>query len=229
MISSLYTPFQKWSSDGSIYLYSDPHFADEEMKYLRNSITDEEQVKRINSVVTPNDTLIMLGDIGDVSFIPKLRGYKVLIMGNHDKGKSNYLLKHKVIFFDSWEEVQKAQDRGEVDSCDFSFNYPTYFGWKSNHLFNEVYEGPLMISDRIILSHEPLSNIPWALNIHGHDHSDWGEWANDGLHINVCAEFIDWRPVSLKDIINAGRLKNIPSIHRLTIDRAKDRNKKDNA
>ena len=228
MISSLYTPFKKWSSGGSVYLYSDPHFADEEIKYIRNNISDEEQVKRINSVVTPNDTLIMLGDIGDVSFVSKLRGYKVLIMGNHDKGRSNYVLKTEVIIYDNLEEAQKAQAQGEVDVYDFKFEPPYYFGLKNNHLFNEVYEGPLMISDRIILSHEPLPNIPWALNIHGHDHSDW-EGYNDGLHINVCAEFIDWKPVNLMNVIKVGRLKNIPSIHRLTIDRATNRNKEDNA
>lgn len=30
-----------------------------------------------------------------------------------------------------------------------------------------MYEGPLCVSDKIILSHEPL-NIPYMLNIHGH-------------------------------------------------------------
>ena len=37
--------------------------------------------------------------------------------------------------------------------------------------FNEIYPGPLMISEKIILSHEPLKNTTFALNIHGHDHN----------------------------------------------------------
>lgn len=36
-------------------------------------------------------------------------------------------------------------------------------------LFDEIYSGPLFISDIILLSHEPVYGLPWCLNIHGHD------------------------------------------------------------
>ena len=36
---------------------------------------------------------------------------------------------------------------------------------------------------------------------------------------NVCAEWINYRPVSLKDIINSGVLSNIPTIHRDYLDK----------
>ena len=87
----LYPLFDHWFRGGNIWLYSDPHFSDDEMKYIRKDyIGDEEQVKRINSKVGKNDTIIILGDIGNTDWVKKIRGYKVLIMGNHDSGKSNY-------------------------------------------------------------------------------------------------------------------------------------------
>ena len=45
---------------------------------------------------------------------------------------------------------------------------------KFDPYFNEVYTGPLTIGKKLILSHEPL-NIPWSLNIHGHEHSGFDE------------------------------------------------------
>ena len=199
MNKHLYDKFAGWASRGSVWLYSDPHFSDEEMIYLRaNYIGDDEQVKRINSKIGKNDTLIILGDIGNVEYVKKLRGYKVLIMGNHDAGASNYR--------------RKAYDdeSGIV---------------KDNHLFDEVYEGPLFISDKILLSHEPIM-FPCALNIHGHDHSKWHK--EDAFHYNVCAEHINYTPVCLKHIIESGALKAIPSIHRVTIDTATECKQKRN-
>ena len=195
MYKHLYDCFKHWWHGGMVYFYSDPHFADNEMKYIRhNYIGDEEQVARINTKIGKNDTIVFLGDIGDVSFISKIRGYKVHIMGNHDTGATNY-------------------QRKIVDG-------------KDNHLFDEVYEGVLAISDKIILSHEPV-NIPFMLNIHGHDHSKWQE--NNPQLLNVCAEHINYTPVSLKSIVESGALKSIESIHRMTIDRAVVRKKKRNS
>ena len=73
------------------------------------------RLKGINSVIGKSDTLIILGDIGNIEFVRKLRGYKILIIGNHDKGASMY-----------------------------------------KSVFDEVYTGPLIISDKIILSHQKI-------------------------------------------------------------------------
>lgn len=101
MYKHLYDNFKHWYHGGSVYFYSDPHFADEEMKYLRkNYIGDDEQVKAINKKIGKNDTIIFLGDIGDTEFIKKIRGYKVLIMGNHDKGATCY--KRKFTYHEEW-------------------------------------------------------------------------------------------------------------------------------
>ena len=61
------------------------------MVHLRkNYIGDEEQIKRINSKIGKYDTLVVLGDVGDIEWVRKIRGYKVLVMCNHDAGATKY-------------------------------------------------------------------------------------------------------------------------------------------
>jgi len=262
MLKSLYPCFQRWSAKGSIWIISDPHFSDDEMKALRkNYIGDEEQVRRINSKVSKNDTIIFLGDIGSVEPIRRINGYKVLIMGNHDKGKTNYERKtEKVKVFCSHgitkEEHQLIDiyttnhlngikdDEVDIKAKEIFDKYSTEEE-RDNKLFDEVYTGILTIADNIILSHEPLTNIDYCFNIHGHDHSGV-EFVNNVLqrydadmpvedivrnyidtikqnkltHMNLCAEWINYTPVNLKDIINSGILQNVEDIHRKCIDKA---------
>ena len=178
MIKTLYSPFRKWTETGTLWVYSDPHFSDPEMVYLRkNYIGDDEQIARINSKVGKKDTIIFLGDIGNEEMVRKIRGYKVLIMGNHDKGTSNYA-----------------------------------------DIFDEVYEGPLFIAEKLILSHEPI-DLPFAVNVHGHEH----RYILRDRHLNVCAEHIDYYPVNLDREIKRGLLSKAESIHRITIDRATEK------
>lgn len=176
MITTLYECFRHWSANGSVWLYSDPHFNDKDLEAgISGRPAADELVKRINSCVHKSDTLIILGDIGDIECVKRIRGYKVLIAGNHDSGLANY-----------------------------------------KDVFDEVYGGPLIISDKIILSHEPLT-LPFMYNIHGHNHMGNDD---DALHLNVCADVINYTPISLKEIINSGCLSKIDSIHRQTIDTA---------
>lgn len=211
----LYPCFDHWfKNGGTVYFYSDPHFNDDEMKYLRkNYIGDEEQIARINSKIGRNDTLVILGDVGDTEWVKKLRGYKVLIMGNHDAGASNY---RRII---TQDETQTKFGQDNKSKRIFAYNSTTV----DNHLFDEVYEGTLQISPKLILSHEPI-DYRYCFNIHGHDHSNWHK--DDGMHLNVCAEHIDYYPVSLKSIVMGGALKNVPDIHRETIDTATDNARK---
>lgn len=205
MIKGLYKIFEHWYHGGRIYFYSDPHFADDEMKHLRkNYIGDAEQVKRINSKVGKCDTIIFLGDIGDVEWVKKVRGYKVLIKGNHDAGTSNYERDYT---------VETVYDNGQV----------TRHIKKDNHLFDEIYEGVLTISDKIILSHEPIEDLPaYLINVHGHDHA---ASKRTDRHFNMCAENINYTPVSLNEIMEKEVYRKLDSIHRLTIDKATERKK----
>lgn len=182
MYRGIYKIFNHWFHGGNIWFYSDPHFNDSDMPMIRfNYISDEEQIHKINSKVGKNDTIVILGDIGDISFIPKIKGYKVLVCGNHDQGPSRY---------------ERKLENG-ID----------------NHFFDEVYDGVLTISKKIILSHEPLQNYPYALNIHGHTHN-FNNSPKDIYHLNVCAEHINYTPISLTEIIDSGRLSRVTDIHK---------------
>jgi calcineurin-like phosphoesterase family protein len=182
MIPGLYPMFNHWHQNSAVWIYSDPHFSDPEMVHLRkNYIGDDEQIARINSKVGRKDTIIFLGDIGDEEKVRKIRGYKVLIMGNHDKGATKY-----------------------------------------EELFDEVYSGPLFIGEKLLLSHEPIA-LPFAYNIHGHDHSNWD--AGMKHHMNVCAEHIEYTPVNLTRLLKRGLLSKVETIHRATIDGATSRKK----
>ena len=183
MIKSLYPCFQHWSEKGGVYLVSDTHFDDLDRKLMGYNISNEDQFYLLNDTCHKNDTLIHLGDIGNLEYIKKLKCYKVLIMGNHD------------------QSIQKMQE-----------------------VFDEVYSGPLWISDKLVLSHEPLrlkDNITtWtdiAFNIHGHDHN-WGDF--DDYHLNLAQNVFGYFPLNLKNFINNGKLKKIKNIHRVTIDYA---------
>ena len=236
---NLYPCFKHWfynsrASKNSIWLFSDPHFADKDSQFFRkNYIDDDELVKRINSKISKNDTLICLGDVGDITFIKKLRGYKVLVMGNHDSGASNY--KRAV------KEIEHNSDTCPHCGAKVTYDLATFnnmgFGWAwcsqcgsvkpkpdveiDNHLFDEVYEGTLQISPKIILSHEPI-NYKYCFNIHGHDHSGYSE----ENHLNLCVEHINYTPINLTTIIKKGVLKNIPDIHKETIRAATEKKNK---
>lgn len=87
-------------------------------------------------------------------------------------------------------------------------------------VFDEIYSGPLFIAEKILLSHEPVYGLPWCLNIHGHDHNNVESYKEDCKHLNLAANTCGYKPVNLGKLIKEGILSDIPSIHRMTIDRA---------
>ncbi len=179
-LPGIYDTFQRWANQ-TVWIYSDPHFGDKELADgVKNRPSDEEHIKMINSCVGRKDTLICLGDVGDIEAMKKVRGYKILIMGNHDSGKTNY-----------------------------------------TEVFDEVYEGALIIGEKLILSHEPV-DIPWLFNIHGHDHA--GKPRKN--HLNVCSDVIGYKPVNFNKFLKEGHMSKVETIHRQTIDKATDRKKK---
>lgn len=228
MIESLYSPFRCWSTFGTVWLYSDPHFNDPD---LPRTITAEEQIKNINSKVGKNDTLVILGDVGDINCVRRLKGYKVLVMGNHDKGSSNYKSKGYAYALKKKDYPTKNSVVDHLNTLhpeckhsirtSYDIDGEVWRTFSDNYLFDEVYEGPLMISEKIILSHEPV-DVPWAFNIHGHDHS----CPSKSGHFNCCAEMINYIPVNLNQLIKDGIMADIPSIHRITINEATKRAKK---
>ena len=183
MIASLYEPFKHWSDGGSIYLISDPHFEDTDTNFMNpNWIEPNDHLAKINAKILKNDTVVCLGDCGNLDYFKKMKsGKKILIKGNHDdKGNSHYL-----------------------------------------KIFDEVYSGPLFITDKILLSHEPIFGLPFCCNIHGHVHGGDHEYydATGARHINIASDVVDYNVFNLGDMIKSG-IAAIPNIHRVTINRA---------
>lgn len=233
MLAGIYSAFQHWGNQ-TVWIYSDPHFGDKDLEWgIENRPSTEEQIKMINSCVGSKDTIIFLGDIGDIEAVKQIRGYKVLIMGNHDAGKSNY---EKDIFTE-WFDKELYPTREKAlyaakklhPGCRYSIEETHQFrrpfeSWVvkcNNCLFDEVYEGALIVGEKLILSHEPV-DIPWLFNIHGHDHAGH----NRSNHLNVCSDVIGYTPINLNQFLKSGAMSKIQTIHRETIDNATKRKKK---
>lgn len=175
----LYKPFEHWYNGGTIWLIADTHFDDVDCRLMdSNWVTPEEQVKLINSKVGKKDTLIHLGDVGNAKWVKKLKGYKVLITGNHDSGVTTY-----------------------------------------DGIFDEVYDGPLFINNKICLSHEPV-DLEFGVNIHGHVHSGKTATGVQGFfaRFNVAANMCHYTPQRLDELVGSVKTR---SLHRVTIDYAK--------
>lgn len=233
-IAGLYKIFDHWHQQGTTWIISDTHFGDEELRAgFPDRPTDEDIVKSINAKVGRKDTLIILGDVGRIDLLRQLRGYKVLIMGNHDKGASNYqrqIIKKKFDKDKYTREEALLEMQRMYSGCyytiseGYQFQSPFEY-WEviaDNMLFDEVYEGPLMISEKLILSHEPV-DVPWAFNLHGHNHQGG---SNDDHHFNVCADVIDYTPINFNQWMKSGFLSKVETIHRSTIDKAASKSKK---
>lgn len=235
MLPGIYDSFQHWGEKHqTVWIYSDPHFNDDELAGgIKDRPSAEEQVKKINVKCGRRDCLIVLGDVGDIEYVRQLRAeYKVLIMGNHDSGSSNY--KRQVIkeIYDQ-DKYTKEQAIAEAKakfpnwkitvSEEYSFHSP-FMRWiicADNLLFDEVYEGALIVGEKLILTHEPIE-IPWLFNIHGHDHAGHKR-VN---HLNVCSDVIGWEPVNFNQFLKSGFTSKIQTIHRETIDNATKRKAK---
>ena len=216
-----------------MYIYSDPHFNDPDLKKGIDRPSADELVQKINSKVGRKDTIVILGDICDIEYVKKIRGYKVLLMGNHDAGRTNYerqvitqLFSKELYTKEQVLDLMKTMYpncRYTIDEG-YQFHSPFEF-WKvsaDNQLFDEVYEGPLMIGEKLILSHEPV-DVPWAFNIHGHNHSGKSVGKR---HMNVCADVIGYVPVNMNQFMKSGAMAHVETIHRDTIDKATERKRK---
>ena len=265
---NLYPFCDKWlEKGGSIWIFSDPHFDDPDLELFRkNSPSSEQIAKFINSKCGKNDTLVCLGDVGNLDWVKRLKaGYKVLIMGNHDEGRTKFeriVTKKKYVGHDKCpncgglvvydgpgfnyfnEEANRAWCRECICSVTPIKNYEGEDF--DNHLFDEVYDGTLTIRRDIELSHE-MCLSRYHFNIHGHDHSNdeiqklifkkydpdlpSKDYINAQIdvikennlkHMNCCIEWMGYQLLHLGNFIKSGILKDIPDIHRETIDKASE-------
>jgi calcineurin-like phosphoesterase family protein len=174
------------------YFISDTHFNHKNIiKYCNRPFKDIEEmnntlIKNWNNTVTDYDTVYHLGDVALTNesemknLISKLKGKKILIRGNHD-----------------------------AKSMEF-FKNVGFYAVTSETIKLEQY--------KIILSHIPLDDtkIPEGYtNIHGHIHNNPlyqinpttnemeypKELYSEKLHINVSVDVIDFKPISLEEIL----------------------------
>ena len=233
-IQGLYKIFDHWHQEGTLWIFSDPHFGDSDLEIgIHNRPSAAEIVQHINAKCGRKDTLICLGDVGDVEYVKLLRAKrKILICGNHDAGRTNYERQKWIKIFDK-DQYQRDEALLEMqrlypgcrytisEGCQFHSPFEYWEIIADNMLFDEVYEGPLMIAEKLILSHEPV-DVPWAYNIHGHDHQ--GHKRKN--HTNVCVDVTGYQPINMNQFMKSGALAHIDTIHRDTIDKATDRKRK---
>lgn len=240
MLPGIYDSFQHWGEKyQTCYIYSDPHFNDDELSGgIKGRPSAEEQVKRINAKCGRRDCLIILGDVGDIEYVRQLRAeYKVLIMGNHDAGATNY---KRQIVKEIYDQDKYTKEQAIIKarakfpnwkitiSEESSFCSP-FMRWvicADNLLFDEVYEGALIVGEKLILSHEPIVGLTWAMNLHGHVHDKRAK--TDAYHINCCSDVIGYEPINLTQKLKQGIATRVASIHRQTIDKATGRKIRNN-
>lgn len=74
----------------STYLIADTHFDDERIiKYENRPFKDVSEMNELiitqwNEIISDNDSIYLLGDIGNENYIKQLKGMKYLVKGNHD-------------------------------------------------------------------------------------------------------------------------------------------------
>lgn len=242
-LSGVYDFFneQFFSRVDDVFAVSDTHFGDQELRDGTPArMTDDEMVAAINKVCGKASALVHLGDVGDLSYVQKLRAkVKILVLGNHDGAAANYKRDRKVISLDrdkySREEaIQYACDSypGYVITSIEEAWHPTLAPFErwviglDNKLFDYVFEGPVFLGEKLVLSHEPIPMITYAMNLHGHIHAAKRPDGNL-YHYNINWDVIK-QPYHLSAALKKGLLSKITTLHRQTIDYATKRKEKRN-
>jgi calcineurin-like phosphoesterase family protein len=200
----------------STYIFSDTHFYHKNIiKYcnrpweLSDNGVEQMNIDIFNNIVStiPNNSVaIDLGDSGmmynikvqklEENLIKSLKDkncYIIHILGNHDK-------------------VLSSKDNGPLTAYEwfnglrFSKDKGIYF---SGIKCDIVTEGPIIVNDNIILSHEPVQNVaePY-LNIHGHTH-DKSAFSDDPTfdkcllknYFNASLDVIEFKPILLNELL----------------------------
>lgn len=237
-IPQLYPCFQHWAKYDNIWVIGDIHANDADVQTYFGGWGTDRIIEKINEFVSKNDMIIFLGDLGrGFRQLGRIRGsHKCLITGNHDQGVTKFKRQVHVEKFDAdkYTKAEAMQEMRNLYENKFAYyHFSAEEGWDTQHapfhyweckadnkLFNEIYDGVLVIGPKLILSHEAV-DVSWAMNFHGHHHSL--DWENDENHICLCGEKVDYQPLNLKHWIKKGGLSKIPHIHKLTIENAKAR------
>lgn len=179
------------------FIIADTHFGHENIykhepvrRQILGNYPDQRMVELWNEKVTPSDTVFHLGDFawkGDSieTFAKKLNGNKILLRGNHDKGKEMYLSNGFTEVIDYSAKAHPAYIISEVDGMKILFSHYPIVSDGYDHVKWKI-----------------LSDIFDAngcnINIHGHVHS---MDLNEKYCINASVEAIGFVPVRLGNLI----------------------------
>ncbi|GAD19176.1 metallophosphoesterase [Helicobacter fennelliae] len=207
------------------FLISDTHFGHKAVlkkEPIRKVVTkqcgfkvfDDMSVYNWNQVVGDSDLVLHLGDLyfdDGYKYLPKLNGFKRLVVGNNDIGKFKY--------------VKKMHDWKVCNKISLKIQQKERFHAKLIKKFGSELKNPYINaiiadfgSERIMFSHFPVMNrkkndrfehardildeiykiLDCSLNIHGHTHS---KKTYNRFCINVSCEEIDFTPIRLREII----------------------------
>lgn len=195
------------------------YYSDEYKMELHNRMI----VEKWNSVVGLDDTVICLGDFAwkNLANIDKLNGYKMLILGNHDRKNDEFYKDHFQVVLRGEYLKDSHGDVYMKPSDDFLYSSLVLLLNGKKILLNhypptkEEYrwvkvdaEGnntkPLM-NNRIDRAIKLVKKYDIEYIIHGHTHSN-----NYVNFYNVSAENLGMQPIQLKDILYSERY---PSTH----------------
>lgn len=159
------------------YVTSDLHLGHENIiKYCNRPFVNVESMNKAlienwNSVVQPEDTVFLLGDVclgkkdDIINYISQLNGHKILVMGNHDHGTKT-----------TYKEAGFEQVYGEEVIIRF------------DHLDTTIH----------FSHHRKPDEDTHYLNLYGHQHD---KPTDDDMHKCVCVELWDYKPVLLDTFI----------------------------
>ena len=159
------------------FFIADTHFGGENIRRYENrpfenaAEMDEKLIENWNRVVTPEDTVYVLGDFSDYAdtkkeaeILVKLNGTKILVMGNHDAHRTPQ----------EWRKIGFAE-------C-----YPMPVIYKNFFMLSHE---PLYIN----------SNMPYA-NFYGHVHANPSYKDASKQSVCVSVERIEYTPVEFEKL-----------------------------
>jgi len=189
------------------FFTSDTHFGHARILELCNrpfsDVThmNEMLVHNWNALVRPDDTVYHLGDVAlgpidhSLSYIERLNGRKILVVGNHDR-MFPPMAKHNPEKIERWTERYKAA--GFDDVSNYTFFKKGEYGFNLSHF---PYSGDSHGEERYVEYREFDMGIPL---IHGHTHENkrfsLSRRGTPQIHVGVDAW--DFAPVSLQAVID---------------------------
>lgn len=174
---------------GKIYFTSDLHLGhDREFIYKPrgfDNIQDHDNaiIERWNSIVTPEDTVYILGDLmlkdndHGIEYLKKLNGEKCFVIGNHDTA----------IRINLYIDEQGAN----ITCC----GYADFINYKGYHFYLSHY--PTLTGN---LEKESLKQM--TLNLYGHTHQKTNFYEDKFYMFHVGVDSHNCYPISIDEIIN---------------------------